>query len=311
MTHFYSETPLVSVIMPTAGSSRFIQAATASVLSQDYPRWELCIVDNGSQQQLENILPADVRISLISEKTPGTSFARNAGIGHTAGKLLAFLDDDDLWEPSYLAKQVASLETTGVAGSVSRFDLIDADQNRTGEGWVDRPPTYRSLCRGDGIGILSNVVVHRDAVLQAGLFDTGFGRGQDFDLIFRVIRHHEFALVDEVLCHYRQHRDNATKDYRGCYRGVSRTLRRAAHFEDDGRFAEERVADLKAGLRRVRANYSAQALQAMRHELHASGRGPLPTAVAAARHLSWSLCLDPRGCGHALLQAADRRIRPK
>jgi glycosyltransferase involved in cell wall biosynthesis len=93
--------PLFSVIMPTHDRQDQLTEAIRSVVAQTLPDWELIVVDDGSPDLPE--LPADRRIRrLRNEQSQGPAAARNRGMGVALGKFIAFLDDDDLWEPDRL-----------------------------------------------------------------------------------------------------------------------------------------------------------------------------------------------------------------
>lgn len=107
--------PLVSVIMPSFNAERFIAEAIDSVISQTVEDWELIIVDDASTDATAAIAAAyqrrDPRIRLIAQTTnQGAASARNRGLDDARGKLIAFIDSDDIWYPEKTAKQVAALE---------------------------------------------------------------------------------------------------------------------------------------------------------------------------------------------------------
>ena len=91
---------LVSIIMPTFESAKYINYSVASVMAQTYTDWELIIVDDCSTDNTAEVvsswLEQDSRISYIRlETNAGAATARNAGIERAAGKYMAFLDSDD------------------------------------------------------------------------------------------------------------------------------------------------------------------------------------------------------------------------
>lgn len=160
-------------------------------------RWELVVVDNASTDDTASMLasrhtPLPMRV--VSERTPGLSRARNAGIAAARGDLLLFTDDDCLPDAHWLAamrEEFARAPSLGVLGGrVELFDLRD------------RPTTTRtSRERGeisaafnlDGI-IGCNMACRRSAVAMVGPFDvglgggTGAGAGEDVDFVYRSLR---------------------------------------------------------------------------------------------------------------------------
>ena len=101
--------PLVSVIIPTYNRGWIIKEAVESVLSQTFSDYELIIVDDGSTDNTQEILDCYARlpqIKIITQENRGVSAARNKGVESGEGKLIAFLDSDDLWLPKKLEHQL-------------------------------------------------------------------------------------------------------------------------------------------------------------------------------------------------------------
>lgn len=102
---------LVSIIMPSYNTGRFIKESIESVLAQTYSNWELIIVDDCSPDNTDDIVApylTDYRIRYIkNEKNSGAAVSRNRALREAKGKWIAFLDSDDLWHPEKLEKQIA------------------------------------------------------------------------------------------------------------------------------------------------------------------------------------------------------------
>lgn len=102
---------LVSIVMPAYNCEKYIVDAINSVLAQTYQNWELLVLDDGSKDNTLQIInefgKKDSRVRpLQNEKNMGVSATRNKGIDLATGDWIAFLDSDDLWEPSKLEKQL-------------------------------------------------------------------------------------------------------------------------------------------------------------------------------------------------------------
>ncbi|SIR44407.1 glycosyltransferase family 2 protein [Pontibacter lucknowensis] len=117
-------TPLVSVITAFLNEEKFLGEAIESVLQQDYTHWELILVDDGSTDHstaIAQTYAARYPGKVFYYDHPGhinrgLSASRNAGIEQARGKLVAFLDADDVWLPCKLSQQVALFqEEQGIA----------------------------------------------------------------------------------------------------------------------------------------------------------------------------------------------------
>lgn len=112
-----TRTPLVSVVMPFLNVRRFLPEAIESVRAQTYPHWELLLCDDGATdgsreiaQRYAALDPARIRhLAHDDGGTHGASAARNLGLRHARGELVALLDGDDVWLSHKLEEQVAIL----------------------------------------------------------------------------------------------------------------------------------------------------------------------------------------------------------
>jgi glycosyltransferase involved in cell wall biosynthesis len=112
------EQPEVSVITAFLNEERFLTEAVESVIAQEFTNWELILIDDGSTDKSTQIA------QLYAHRYPGkifyveheghanksTAASRNLGISKARGKLVAFLDADDVWEPVKLSSQVKIMQ---------------------------------------------------------------------------------------------------------------------------------------------------------------------------------------------------------
>lgn len=101
---------LVSIVMPAYNCEKYVVEAINSILAQTHQNWELLVLDDGSKDNTLQVINEfgnrDSRIRpLQNEKNMGVSATRNRGIELASGEWIAFLDSDDMWEPSKLEKQ--------------------------------------------------------------------------------------------------------------------------------------------------------------------------------------------------------------
>lgn len=127
------EKPLVSVIIPTFNSEKYISDTIISVQNQTYQNWEMLLVDDCSTDETQTIITTfltDKRIQFYPlETNSGTGVARNFGVSKTAGKYISFLDADDLWKPEKLQKQIDFMQAQKLPFTFSFYDCIDEQGN--------------------------------------------------------------------------------------------------------------------------------------------------------------------------------------
>lgn len=210
-----SPMPLVSVVIPTYGPSPFLAEALDSVSAQDYPNWECVVVDDGSHDPtaVEKITHEHMPgATVIHQPNAGPSAARNAGVQHSRGEVLAFLDHDDRWPPTMLSEHVAGLSRRPAAvASYGGIRSIDA-----GGGMLEESPFEQvdqlGLLRRDVMIITGALAVRRGAFQAVG----GFGprpQAEDLDLVLRLAQLGEFVHVNACL-DYRTHGSNLSRDHR-------------------------------------------------------------------------------------------------
>ena len=102
---------LISVIVPLYNAQPYLQLCISSILAQDYPHFELIIVNDGSTdgsaQVCADMASQDARIRLINQPNQGVSVARNTGLSHVQGDYFTFVDADDWVAPTYLSTLLA------------------------------------------------------------------------------------------------------------------------------------------------------------------------------------------------------------
>ena len=128
---------LVSIIMPSYNTGRFIAETVNSVLAQTYTNWEIIIVDDCSTDNTDEIVAqflSDSRIKYLkNEKNSGAAVSRNRALREAKGKWIAFLDSDDLWAPDKLERQIAFMENNGYHFSYTNYSEIDEESKPLGK----------------------------------------------------------------------------------------------------------------------------------------------------------------------------------
>lgn len=210
----------VSVIIPTYNRAHTVLDAVDSVLGQRFGDLELIVVDDGSTDDTAVRLAAvaDRRLRCIRGRHAGVSAARNLGVAHAAGELVAFLDSDDLWHQDKLACEVDFLRRHPeidavftdlekhhgdvVTPSFMRETAVFSRHLRKAaypDGLVLEPREMR-LCLLEEVPIKpSALTLRRGAFDAAGRFDETWSSSEDWEFLLRLSRQHRFAYLDRPL----------------------------------------------------------------------------------------------------------------
>src|SRR5262245_904804 len=178
-----------TVVVAVFNGARTIEACVSSLLALRYPRdqCEIIVVDNASTDGTAAVLaPFTDRVRVLHEPTPGASAARNRGIRHARGQVIAFTDADCTVEPEWLAALVEPLAdpSVGIVGGpilsrargnrIERFGERLHDQRRSIE--IEPRPYVAS----------ANWASRREVLSETGFFDETLLRVQDVDLAWRI-----------------------------------------------------------------------------------------------------------------------------
>ena len=206
--------PLVSVVIPVFNGERFLREAVQSVLDQQYAPLEIIIVDDGSTDGTATVaqsLPETVRY--LHQTNQGPAAARNRGIEHARGGLIAFADADDLWPPEKLELQLPWLiEDRGVEIVLGRVQLLSAT------GLTESAFSVNLGC----------AVIRKPVFDRVGSFDETMRYSEDVDWFMRA-RESGAAIItiDAVTLFYRQHEQNMTRGKSTSELNVLKALKRS------------------------------------------------------------------------------------
>lgn len=226
--------PTVSVIIPTYRRSHLVGQAIESVLAQSYTDYEVIVVNDGSTDKTAEVLARfGNKISVVHQRNKGLSAARNAGIRIAQGRYIAFLDDDDLWLPHKLEKQIACLEAHPKIGLVYS-DMFCFNEN----GML--PNTWAKANPGPQVPLLwtlfvrnfipvPTVVIRRECLDAVGLFDETLTSCEDYDMWLRIIPKWQVHSINEPLAHYRQSPDSMQNNEERMFVNWLRVKEKAFH----------------------------------------------------------------------------------
>jgi len=203
---------LVSIIIPTYNTEKFIRATLQSVQNQTYQNWEMILVDDASTDKtvsvIEEFAKNDSRIKLFKlEKNSGNGFARNIALEKAVGKYIAYLDADDLWFSNKLEKQIGFLKANNLHFTFSFYDCIDEEGNSLNRR-VEAPInlTYDELFFCNYVGNLTAIY---DADYFGKIILEATQKRQDWRLWLTILKQIQVTKpVPEPLAFYRIRKDS-------------------------------------------------------------------------------------------------------
>ncbi len=208
--------PLVSVIMPCYNMVSYISDSIKSVIAQNYPHWELLIVDDASTDETGNVIESyaqsDTRIQFaVKKKNSGIADTINQCIQMAQGQFLAFLDADDIWQTEKLEKQLKFMTEKNVGFTYSTYDWIDEDGNTLNK-FINTIGNlnYKKYLRNTIIGC-STVMI--DTAIVGKVVVPHFRTSEDTATWLNILKKGHLAYaIDEPLVSYRIRRRSASSN---------------------------------------------------------------------------------------------------
>lgn len=208
---FTRERPLVTVVIPTLNSGRFLEEAIGSVLSQDYEALECWVVDGGSTDRTLEILRAHAgRIQWVSEPDRGQAHAINKGFALARGEVLSWLNADDRYLPGAVSRAVGCLlshpELAAVYGDVEWID----EHGRVLELRRSMPFDLHRLLNYYNYIPQMGTFFWREALEEVGGLDEALQYAMDYDLWIRMGKRRSMGYMGCVLAQWRIHKGSKT-----------------------------------------------------------------------------------------------------
>lgn len=211
----------VSVVIPAFNYEDYLPGSIESVLGQEYPLFEVIIVDDGSTDGTPAVAKRysdDKRVRYIRQENAGLSAARNTGILAATHQFVAFLDADDRWRPDFLSSTMERFAALG-----SSFGLVATAHERIdSSGSVMTGPKIDSARDGEfttrdfvmrNRPLASSIVIRKSAFERNGLFDISLRSSEDRDMWIRLTSAgHRFWFINRPLARIRRHPGNMSKN---------------------------------------------------------------------------------------------------
>lgn len=205
------DNPLVSILMPTYNSEKYIAQAIESVISQTYDTWELIICDDCSTDstysKASEYSNKDSRIKVIrNSKNMRQAYSRNKALEISNGKYIALLDSDDRMKESRLQKQVHFLENNHDYSFVcTEASLFNNSDDVIGYITKKAFPSPFDVIRNKGF-VYGSMMIRSDAIKEVNGYTVSdiTKTGEDYDLICKLyFKDYKGANIKEYLYEYR------------------------------------------------------------------------------------------------------------
>ncbi len=220
---------LVSVIIPTYNSAGTLIRAISSAQNQTHQNIEIIVIDDGSDDDTEDILKDYIvknLITYIHQENKGPGFARNVGIKKSSGQYIAFLDADDYWDSNKIEEQIKILKNNNyILCSTERQNIGNESSFITNGGYTFGLPAFLF----SNPVTLSSVMVKRDILIKAGLFPENrkLDAVEDYDLWLRMFRYGPMYHINNAYTHYQTRRTLTRREKIFYTKKVLRVFRRA------------------------------------------------------------------------------------
>jgi alpha-1,3-rhamnosyltransferase len=224
----------VSVLVPSYNHGRFVARCLRSIIGQSQRPLELIVIDDGSEddsvQRIEqelNNCPFDSELIASSHK--GLAKSLNEGLKRSHGKYFAYLGSDDVWLPEFLESRVKVLRSRSDAVLAYGHTFVINEEDQIIECTKDWAPYANGSAREMLLNLIvpfSPSVLYRRQALERHYWSEDAGL-EDFDMYLRLSTEGEFAFDEQILCAWRSHRSNNSRDLEFMLNECLEALRRA------------------------------------------------------------------------------------
>jgi len=210
--------PGVSIVIPAYNYARFLPFAVESARSQDYPKFEVVVIDDGSTDNTAEVMKQySAPVRYVYQENAGLSAARNSGIREAKYDFVMFLDADDELMPGMLRACMTRFATLGPDFGLIGCDCVFVDIDGKPMKITRRhPESEREITVKD---ILlrtrfspTGAVCRKEVFDKCGGFDTSLKSTEDRDMWIRIATHYRVWHMGRQLVHIRKHGDNMSNN---------------------------------------------------------------------------------------------------
>ena len=214
------QAPLVSIVAPCYNAEKYLEEAIASIFAQDYPNFEVIIVDDGSSDNsiaMLRQLQQTHDFQLYTQANQGVSAALNHGLRYAKGDYVSTPDLDDIMLPQSVRIRVDYLEQHPQVGCVGALIIyMDSDGNTIKQQQRDEIRTYDfDKVLSGAVVIGAPVALYRMSAMRSAGFYAPSLRVQDFQMTLRIARlGYEVHELPVCVTRYRRHPNNLSRKYK-------------------------------------------------------------------------------------------------
>lgn len=246
--------PEVSVIIPVYNAEKFIKKTIESVLNQTYKDYEIIIIDDGSTDNSKKILDEfKDKVRYFKQANSGVSSARNMAIKEAAGKYIALLDQDDIWYPEKLEKQISFIKENPNVGMVYGDCYYIDDKDKVIYRVFEDQKYYQGKIFEnlviDNFVPIPTVLIKKEVLDKTGLFLENYSYAEEYELFIRIAKDYDIGCINEVLAGYRVHDTNLSKN-------IDKSLQEDIRVKEDAlqKYAKQ-IEPIKNKVKRKLAGY--------------------------------------------------------
>ena len=199
---------LVSIVMPSYNTAKYISDSIKSVLAQTYQNWELLIVDDCSTDNTLEIVKSfsDPRIILLqNEKNSGAAVSRNYALREAKGKWIAFLDSDDIWLPEKLEKQIRFMNENNLAFTFTDYRIC---LNGKWLPYINTAPNIINKRKMYNYCYFSTITVMYDREKIGLIQIPNLKKNNDYAMWLQIIEKSDAYRLPECLSYYIKHENS-------------------------------------------------------------------------------------------------------
>ena len=206
----------ITVVIPAYnGTSRYLEQAIRSVMAQRYLDREIIVVDDASTDNTEALVQAIPEVRYVRHsRNAGQAAARNTGARLAQGPYVAFLDQDDLWESTFLEETLALLEPATKSALVhcDGYQVSESNEILEYDAAIKHQRSITQLLRGGHDAATSGSLFRKSCFDAVGGYDAGLPIWEDIDLVIRLYGPDRLIHLPKPLYRHRLYGHNASRD---------------------------------------------------------------------------------------------------